>query len=184
MLSRFLALLIGTLALAALRGQFDAMADLPVATRLWLMAAYFSVLTNLGVAVLMFVVARGGRIGSGVAAAMLVAVGIVAAAQAVPGFGPATRDASAFWPVLGLRAGVPFAAGLWWLQFADKTQAWRNWRFLMLWPALYCACVLVRLGVFGYDPDLWPGGDLLGAIVFVRGLALHLLAIWLAWFGG
>ena len=58
MMSRLVALLIGTLALAALRGQFDGLPYAPVADRLWLMAGYFAVLTNLGLAGLMFAVAR------------------------------------------------------------------------------------------------------------------------------
>ena len=67
MVSRFLALLIGTLALAALRGQFDALPYAPLADRLWAMAGYYTVLTTLGVAGMMFAVAKGWRMSGAVA---------------------------------------------------------------------------------------------------------------------
>ena len=80
MMSRFVALLIGTLSLAALRGQFDALPYAPLADRLWAMAGFYTVLTTLGVAGMMFAVAKGWRMSGANAAAMLGAVGLLAGA--------------------------------------------------------------------------------------------------------
>lgn len=185
MLARFLALLIGTLALASVRGQFDAMGDAPVAEKLWLMAAYFAVLTNLGVAGLMFAVARGWRMPGGVAAAVLVAVSIVAVAYALPGInGVPNLGAASAWAERGLHIGVPVAVFLWWLGFADKATAWSDLPRLMLWPAIYSGYVLVRRYLFGFEVDLWPEGDLLRMVEFVSGLAGYLLAFVVVGFGG
>ena len=105
MISRLVALLIGTLALAALRGQFDGLPYAPVADRLWLMAGYFAVLTNLGVAGLMFAVARGWRMTGTIAAAMLVAVAIVAVVYGLGLWG--NKVPALGWADLALHLGVP-----------------------------------------------------------------------------
>lgn len=142
MMSRFVALLIGTFALAALRGQFDALPYAPLADRLWALAGYYGVLTNLGLAGLMFAVAKGWRMSGAVAAAMLVAVGLVAVAYAVRLWGSAAMAVG--WPDYALHLGVPLAVGLWWWRFADKTVQRRDWPRLIAWPAIYALYALLR----------------------------------------
>ena len=142
MMSRFVALLIGTLALAALRGQFDALPYAPLADRLWLMAGYYTVLTTLGAAGLMFAVAKGWRMSGAVAAAMLVAVGLVASLNAVRLWSSVTMPAG--WADYALHLGVPLGVGLWWWRFADKTVQRRDWPRLITWPAIYCLYALLR----------------------------------------
>ena len=142
MMSRFVALLIGTLALAALRGQFDALVYAPLAERLWLMAGYYTVLTNLGVAGLMFAVAKGWRMSGAVAAAMLGAVVLEAAAYAVR-FWPSAAIASD-WADYGLHLGLPLSVGLWWWWFGDKTVKGRDLPQLIAWPAIYGLYALLR----------------------------------------
>ena len=142
MMSRFVALLIGTLALAALRGQFDALPYAPLVDRLWLMAGFYAVLTTLGVAGMMFAVAKGWRMSGAVAAAILVAVGLVAVAYAVRLWGSAAIAVG--WPDYALHLGVPLAVGLWWWRFANKTVQRRDWPRLIAWPALYCLYALLR----------------------------------------
>jgi hypothetical protein len=142
MMSRVLALLIGTLALAALRGQFDALPYAPLVDRLWLMAGYYTVLTTLGVAGMMFAVAKGWRMSGAVAAAMLVAVGLVAVAYAVRLWGSTAMAAG--WADYALHLGVPLAVGLWWWRFADKTVKGRDLPQLIAWPAIYALYALLR----------------------------------------
>jgi hypothetical protein len=142
MMSRFVALLSGTLALAALRGQFDALPYAPLVDRLWLMAGYYTVLTTLGVAGMMFAVAKGWRMSGAVAAAMLVAVGLVAVAYAVRLWGSTAMAAG--WADYALHLGVPLAVGLWWWRFADKTVKGRDLPQLIAWPAIYALYALLR----------------------------------------
>jgi hypothetical protein len=142
MMSRVLALLIGTLALAALRGQFDALPYAPLVDRLWAMAGYYGVLTTLGVAGMMFAVAKGWRMSGAVAAAMLVAVGLVAVAYAMRLWGSTAMAAG--WADYALHLGVPLAVGLWWWRFADKTVKGRDLPQLIAWPAIYALYALLR----------------------------------------
>ncbi len=142
MMSRFVALLIGTLALAALRGQFDALPYAPLADRLWLMAGYYTVLTNIGVAGMIFAVAKGWRMSGAVAAAMLVAVGLVAVVYAVRLWSSAAMASG--WADYALHLGVPLAVGLWWWRFADKTVKGRDLPQLIAWPASYGLYALLR----------------------------------------
>ena len=142
MMSRFVALLSGTLALAALRGQFDALPYAPLVDRLWAMAGYYGVLTTLGVAGMMFAVAKGWRMSGAVAAAMLVAVGLVAGAYAVRLWGSTAMAAG--WADYALHLGVPLAVGLWWWRFADKTVKGRDLPQLIAWPTIYGLYALLR----------------------------------------
>ena len=142
MMSRFVALLSGTLALAALRGQFDALPYAPLADRLWAMAGYYGVLTTLGVAGMMFAVAKGWRMSGAVAAAMLVAVGLVAVVYAVRLWSSAAIASG--WADYALHLGVPLAVGLWWWRFADKTVKGRDLPQLIAWPAIYGLYALLR----------------------------------------
>ena len=142
MMSRFVALLIGTLALAALRGQFDALPYASLADRLWLMAGYYAFLTNIGVAGMMFAVAKGWRMSGAVAAAMLVAVGLVAVVYAVRLWSSAAMASG--WADYALHLGVPLAVGLWWWRFADKTVKGRDLPQLIAWPAIYGLYALLR----------------------------------------
>lgn len=182
MMSRLIALLIGTLALAALRGQFDALPYAPLGDKLWRMAGYFAVLTNLGVAGLMFAVARGWQMKGISAAAMLTAVAIVAVAYPFAFWNISGPAPASWWADKALHLGVPLAVGLWWLGFADKRVNSAALPHLIAWPALYCAYALVRGYLAGPENALASGGDFLWGVEFVSGLAGDLLAFVLAGF--
>ena len=168
MLARFSALLIGTLALASLRAQYDAlpepMALWPVAQKVWLMAGYFTVLTNLGVAGLMFAVARRWRMGASVAAGLVVSIVMVGSIYHLLLASLLNPQGLAWWANEGLHTAVPVAVCVWWLAFADKAVGWRDLPLWLIWPAVYCAALLVR----GYATGFWPypflDGDALGAL--------------------
>jgi hypothetical protein len=106
------------------------------------MAGFYGVLTTLGVAGLMFAVAKGWRMSAGTAAAMLLAMALVVVAYAVRLLGSAAMAAG--WADYALDLGVPLAVGLWWWRFADKTVQGRDWLRLITWPAIYCLYALLR----------------------------------------
>jgi hypothetical protein len=91
---------------------------------------------------MMFAVAKGWRMSGAVAAAMLVAVGLVAVAYAVRLWGSTAMAAG--WADYALHLGVPLAVGLWWWRFADKTVKGRDLPQLIAWPAIYALYALLR----------------------------------------
>jgi len=182
MLSRLTALFIGTFALAALRGQFDALPYAPLGDRLWWMAGYFAVLTNLGMAGLMFAVARGWQMKGTPAAAMLAAVAIVAGAYPFPFWSISGPEPASWWADKALHLGVPLAVGLWWLGFADKRVNGAALSSLIAWPAVYCAYALGRGYLAGPEHALASGGDFLWFVQCVSGLAGYLLTFIVAGF--
>jgi hypothetical protein len=106
------------------------------------MAGYYTVLTTLGVAGMMFAVAKGWRMSGAVAAAMLGAVVLVTAAYAVRFWGSAAIVSG--WADYALHLGVPLAVGLWWWGFGDKTVKGRDLPQLIAWPAIYGLYALLR----------------------------------------
>ncbi len=188
MISRMIALLIGTLALASLRGQFDTLPDRmalwPVEQKLWDMAGYFAILTNLGVAGLMFAVARGWRMPASIAAQMLVSVAIMGVAYQLTRTGNWEPEGLVWWADQGLHTWVPLAAGLWWWGFADKGDGWPEFSGSATWPAIYCGYVLVRWFLIGLPYERHLDGDLLWVVQFGIGLAGYVSAFPIYWLGG
>ena len=179
MLSRFVALLIGTLALASLRGHFDAMAGGPVGDKLWAMAGYFTFLTNLGLAALMFAVARGWRMPGGVGLALLVSIVMVGAVYHLLLAGLSHPVGLAWWATQGLHTAGPVVVCLWWLGFADKGVRWRDLGLALVWPGVYGAYVLVR----GYLTGFWPYPFLNGDELGMGRLGVNILGMMLAFAG-
>lgn len=180
MLSRMIALMIGTLALASLRGGYDALPDQmalwPVEQKLWAMAGYFANLTNLGVAGLMFAVARGWRMPASVAARMMVSVVIIGAVFHLSPPGDWQPDRLAWWADQGLHSGVPVATLLWWWRFADKGTGWPEFSGWASWPAIYCGYAVVRVFLTGFLPYTFRTGDLLDVVQVVGSLFTYLWA--------
>lgn len=167
MIARLVALLIGTLALASLRGQFDTLPDpyayLPLAGKLWFMAGFFTVLTNLAVAGLMFAVARGWRMPGVVAGGMLVAITMTGILYHLLLAHRLAFEGWAWWATQGLHTGVPLAVAGWWLAFGDKGVGWRQVPIWLIWPAIYCVYALGRGYVTGDWAYPFLNGDTLGA---------------------
>ena len=168
MMSRMFALLIGTLALASLRGEFDTLPDpmafWPVQDKLWFMAGYFTILTNLGVAGLMFAVARGWRMPARVAAGMVVAVVMVGLVYHLLLARLWAPEGLVWWANQGLHTGVPVAVSLWWWGFAGKEIGGRDVPGMLVWPGVYDVYAVGR----GYVSHVWPypflDGDALGVV--------------------
>ena len=163
---RLAALAVATLAMAALRAQYDALGEVPglgaFQDRLWHMAGYFTILTNGLVAVHLLAVAMHWRIGASRAAGLLLsiaAVGIVYHLLLAHLLNP---QGLAFWADLGLHTGVPLAYGLWWLVLAPKQVTARDLPFWLIWPAAYCAFALTRGAISGFWPYPFLDADKLG----------------------
>jgi hypothetical protein len=179
MMSRFVALLIGTLALASLRGHFDGMADGSAGEKLWLMAGYFTFLTNLGLAAMMFAVARGWRMPGGVAVALVVSTVMVGAVYHLLLAGLSHPVGPAWWANQGLHSAVPAAVVLWWWVFADKSAGWSDVGLALVWPGIYCGYALVR----GYVTGFWPYPFLNGETLGVWRLGMNVLGLMAAFAG-
>ena len=177
MMPRMFALLIGTLALAALRGQFDALPDpmafWPVERKLWFLAGFFTILTNLGVAALMFAVARGWRMPARVAAGLVVSIAMVGIVYHLLLARLWNPQGAAWWADQGLHTAVPVVVCLWWWAFADKRVAWRDLPVWLVWPAAYCGYALVR----GYLTGFWPYPFLDGAALGAARLGGNVLGL-------
>ena len=154
--ARIVALGVGVLALAALRMQFDALlepvASGPVWAKIWVMAAYFTILTNGLVAVAMFAAAQGralsGRVAGGVLLSILM-VGIIYYVILARLWDP---QGLAYWADQGLHTAVPLATLGWWLAFAPKDARLRDLPFWLIWPLVYCLYSLIRGAMTGF----WP----------------------------
>ncbi len=189
-MARLLALLIGTLALASIRAQFDTlplpMAGWPLEARLWFMAGFFTILSNLGAAGLMFAVARGWKMPGRVAAGMVVALVMVGLGYHLLLAGLWRPEGMAWWANQGLHSAMPLAVSLWWLAFADKRIGWADLPWWLLWPGIYCVYALLR----GYLTGAWPypflDGDALGPLrlsVNILGFLAGFLALGAAMVG-
>ena len=161
MLSRLIALLIGVLALASLRAQFDAM-QVPTDQRLWLMAGYFTVLTNLIVAVAMFAVARGWQMPARVAAGLVVAIVMVGLIYHLILARLWAPQGLAWWANQGLHTAVPLTMAGWWLAFAAKDVGWRDVPAWLIWPAVYGVYAVVRGALTGFWAYPFVDADALG----------------------
>jgi hypothetical protein len=172
-LARGLALLIGTLALASLRGQFDVLPDQDLVGKLWLIAVYFTVLTNLLVAAAMFAVARGWKMGGAAAAALVLSMALVALIYHLILARLWHPEGAAWWADQGLHTAVPVAVILWWGAFAPKDVRLRDLPKWMIWPAIYCAYSLGR----GYATGFWAYPFLNGDVLGVPMLALNIAGL-------
>ena len=166
MLARILAFAIGVLALASLRAQFDTLPD-PVATqpllgKLWFMAGFFCILTNLAIAGHMLAVTRGWRIGASRAAGLLVAIVVVFLTWHALLAGLWQPQGLAWWANQGLHAAVPLATLGWWLAFAPKDVTRRDLPYWLIFPALYCLYAMIRGGMTGFWPYPFLDVDQLG----------------------
>lgn len=182
---RRLALWIAALALVSVVAQFwhlnTLRAEPPLAT-VWEMARYFTILTNLLVAItlarLAFPLRKGGL--SGWLAALTLSMVITGAIYHLLLSDLITFTGLGWWADHGLHGAVPVALALWWLAHAPK----RGLRatdlpIFALWPSVYGAYALARGAIDGVYP--YPFVDLgrLAPLSVAMNLA-GLLALFLA----
>lgn len=119
---------------------------------LWRMAGYFTVLTNLGVGIVMLAELAGrhasARLAGGTTLAILM-VGLVYHTLLARLWNPVGL---AWWADQGLHSAVPGLTLLWWLTLAPKSVSLRDLPFWLIWPILYVAYALTR----GFSTGFWP----------------------------
>ena len=195
-LSRRFALLVLVCAVASLGTQFvvsQAQMGVPPLAVLWRMAGYFTVLTNLAVAITMLALVARVEVGPQLAAALLLAilmVGIVYHLVLARLWAP---QGLAWWADQGLHSLVPLLTLFWWLRFAPKKPGLTTVPLLLIWPSIYVLYALLRGSLSGFWPYPFIDADRLGyRQVWVNifglevaaaglGAAILLLGGWLAY---
>lgn len=126
----------------------------------WAMARFFTMLTNLAVA-LTFAVAALRRDGIGPAwvAALTLAMLLVGAVYHTLLSGITTFEGAGAWANQGLHSFVPITCLLWWIAFAPKRGlGFRDLPIFIVWPCVYVAYALARGDADGIYP--YPFMDL------------------------
>lgn len=150
------AALVSLTALAALvlqarvaEGAATRVPDTPV---WWWLAGYFTILTNLGVVILMAALAFGTRLSARIQGGLLLSilmVGLTYHALLARLWAP---QGLAWWADQGLHSAVPLLMLGWWLGLGDKMVSLRDLPWWLIWPATYAAYALARGALTGF----WP----------------------------
>jgi len=182
MIRRPFAFAIATLCLAALIGQSVVSTRLTggTAAALWQMAAYFTVLTNIGVAATFGLIAVTGREATaawhGAITLAILTVGVIYHWLLSGLWQP---RGLAFWADQGLHSVVPALVALYWLTCAPKSGlALRHAALWLVWPLAYCVWALARGAATGAYPYPFIDATALGAArvtLNIAGLGLAFL---------
>ena len=179
MLSRLTALALAILILAALRAQFDAVPEqarvVDLTARLWLMAGFFTILTNGLIALHLFAVAKGWRMPASRAAGLLLSIVVVALIYHSLLAQLWNPQGLGWWADQGLHTAVPLGYIGWWLAFAPKAVSRRDVPFWLIWPACYGGYAMVRGALTGFWPYPFLNADALGWPAVAVNLGLLLL---------
>ncbi|MFN3971589.1 MAG: Pr6Pr family membrane protein [Gemmobacter sp.] len=162
--ARLAALAVFLISGLALRAQFDvtyAVAGSGART-LWLMAGYFTILTNLLLAGHMAAVAMGWRIGASRAAGMLLSILVVGIVYHAVLAGLWAPQGMAWWADQGLHSAAPLGMLVWWWVFAPKGVGWRDLPTWLVWPLAYCGYALLRGALTGFWPYPFLDAGVLG----------------------
>jgi hypothetical protein len=128
----------------------------------WWLAGYFTILTNLGVAVLMAATALGTRISARVQGGLLLSilmVGLTYHAILARLWAP---QGLAWWADQGLHSATPLLTLVWWSLFGDRRVSLHDLPAWLIWPALYAAYALTRGALTGFWPYPFLDADRLG----------------------
>ena len=185
--ARLFALVLATIALAALRTQYDVLPYGPGANslgdRLWFLAGYFTILTNTGVTITMLAVAQKYRFSGSFFAGLVVSiamVGIVYHLVLADLFHPVGLG---WWANQGLHTVVPLGTVAWWLAFAPKDIGLRHIPKWLIWPLIYCVYAMIRGQMTGFWSYPFLDIKVLGAArvaVNIGGLVLAFVVLGLA----
>lgn len=182
-MSRAASAVIAAVALLALGAQarvsWGLLGETATAGRLlWLMAGYFTILSNaLAALVLARSALTGLPVGAVLAGAVALSLGLVGIVYHLLLAGLWAPAGLAWWADQGLHTAVPLLVALWWWVLADKrglpatAPVW--W---LAWPCVYLAYALVRGGLTGWYP--YPFLDL--AALGPAAVALNLAGLMLA----
>lgn len=154
--------------------------------RAWLMAFYFTNITNLLVAVHMLSVAVGRKTASDFTSTItlsIIMVGIIYRLLLAP---EVPKPAPEWYPDFFVHVAVPFLTTVWWMIWAPKDLRLKSLPIWLSLPAAYCVYALVRGLAQGSYPYFFVDVGVLGlgsvllncvGLVFVFGLCG--LALWL-----
>lgn len=182
--ARASAALVAVTGLAALTAQFGVSFGLTgsVGGTFWVLAGYFTVLTNVLVTLTFAAIATRGVAApaswqAGLTLWILI-VGVVYHLLLARLWAP---EGLAWWADQGLHSAVPGLAALWWLGFAPKRGLTRRDAALWLvWPGLYLVYALVR----GWFTGLYPYPFIDVAALGYGGVAVNGAALLVAFFLG
>ncbi len=179
MITRISAFAVLALTLAALVAQYVVLPNpsgtLTVAQRLWLMAGYFTVLTNGLVAGHMCAVALGWRISASRSAGLLVSITVVGVIYHLVLSVLWNPVGLAWWANQGLHTAVPLAFVAWWLAFAEKSLAVRCVPEWLIWPFIYGIYAVVRGTFTGFWPYPFMDVGKLGAVEVVMNFVVLMI---------
>lgn len=165
-LSRTLAAIVALTAIAALALQTriaEGAPTRPAGTAVWWwLAGYFTILTNLGVALVMAAIALGRRPSARLQGGLILAimmVGIVYHALLARLWAP---QGLAWWADQGLHTATPILMFGWWLGFGSRQVTLRDLPAWLIWPAFYATYALFRGSLTGFWPYPFLDADQLG----------------------
>ena len=145
---------------------------------LWREARYFTILTNLLVALARARAALMGRApGPRLAGGLVLWICIVGLVYHLLLYAP--HQGRAFWADHGLHTGVPIAMTLWWLAFGRARLGWRLAAIWLAWPLAYCLYAVARGALDGIYPYFFIDLNKLTAAQFARNFIGLLVAFWL-----
>ena len=190
MSARLFALFLATIALAALRTQYDVLPYGPGSTslveRLWVLAGYFTILTNTGVAIVLLAVAQKYRLSGSAAAGLVVSIAMVGIVYHLVLADLYHPVGLAWWADQGLHTAVPVGMTAWWLAFAPKDIGLRDVPKWLIWPLIYCVYAMIRGQMTGFWSYPFLDIDVLGAArvaVNIIGLVLAFVVLGLVVIG-
>lgn len=124
-----------------------------VGSTLWILARFFTVITNLGVALAMTWVAIGKRLSPAMLGGLTLAIILVGVVYMTLLRGLLELSAGALLADTLLHKVSPVATALWWLLFAPRDRLqWRNPMLWVLYPLAYFAYALARGQIDGRYP--------------------------------
>jgi len=189
MIARIFAFGIVVLSFAALAAQFNvlpyAVGAQTVLQRLWIMAGYFTVLTNGLVAIHLLAVTFGWQMPASRIAGLVVSICMVAIVYHLVLAQLWNPVGLAWWADQGLHTAVPVATLVWWLAFASKDVTRQDLSKWLIWPLLYCLYAVTRGLLTGFWPYPFLDMDQLGVVrvgVNIVGLMMAFAAMGVAIF--
>lgn len=137
-------------------------------------SAFFTVLTNLIVAIHFMAIAAGWKVESARVAGMVLWIGLVGVVYHLVLAGLWSPQGLAWWSDQGLHTLVPLLVTLWWLAFASpwrpSARAVLKW---MVWPLAYVIYAVAR----GTFTGFWPYPFLDPGSSGVLGMGVNLLSL-------
>lgn len=154
--ARLAAALLAAVAAVSIAAQSTVIPDGPdtIGGTIWVMAGYFTILTNALIVISTGAMAARGRALSpgwlGGLTLWIAIVGVIYHTMLSDLWDP---QGLAWWADQGLHSAVPALTFLWWAGFAPKAGlGWRHAALWLIWPLIYAAYALIRAGFTGAYP--------------------------------